>query len=119
MSKSELINSDSEYENNRTEESETLDDEYLPDLTTKLQLLCEPYVSNEALKESCPGKKSSDFEDDRSSIANTLWCSCGKCKSKATHAESICCLDKKKLLKVILKLHFHSFWKHFYPVVCW
>ena len=56
MSKSEFINRTEEDENNRTEESGASDDEFLDNLT-KLQLLYEPCVSKESLKESCPGKE--------------------------------------------------------------
>ena len=51
------------------------------------------------LKESCPGKEASDSEEDSRRTGNTIWCSCGKCKSKATDAESICCLDKDEILE--------------------
>ena len=54
-----------------------------------------PCVSKESLKESYSGKESSDSEEDSSRIGNTLLYSCGKCKSKATHAEGICWLDKE------------------------
>ena len=97
MSKSELKNSASEDKKNRTEESETSDDEYLPDLT-KLQLyMYESHISKESLKESCLGKESSDSEEDSSRIGDTLLCYCSKCKSKASHAESICSLDKEEI----------------------
>ena len=56
-----------------------------------------PSVSKESLKESCPGKDLSDSEKDSRRIGNVLWCSYGKCKSKATHAESICWLDKEEI----------------------
>ena len=59
-----------EDKNNGTEESHTSDDEYLPVLT-KLQLyMYEPCISKKSLKESCPGKKSSDFEEGSSKIRN-------------------------------------------------
>ena len=57
----------------------------------------EHYVSKGCLKENCPGIESLNSEGDSSRIRNTLWCSCSKYKSKATHAESICCLDKEKI----------------------
>ena len=99
MPKFELIGSASEDENNVTEKSKTSDDEYLPDLT-KLRLhMYKPCVSKEYLKESCPGKESTDSEEDSSRAGNTLWCSSGKCKSKATHAESICFLGKEDILE--------------------
>ena len=41
MSKSELIKSASEDENNETEEIETSDDEYLPDFTKLQPCICE------------------------------------------------------------------------------
>ena len=44
-------------------------------------------------------KESSHSKEHSSEIGNTLWCSCGKCKLKATHAESICCLDKEEILE--------------------
>ena len=63
------------------------------------------------MKENCPEKESSKSEEDTSKIGNTLWCSSGKYKPMATHAESICCLDKYKtrqsyserILSVVLK----------------
>ena len=51
MSKSELTNSALEDENNWTEDSETLDDEYLSDFT---QYIYEPCVSKESVKENFP-----------------------------------------------------------------
>ena len=51
-------------------------------------------VSKELVKENCPGKESSVSEEDASRIGNTLWCSCGKHRPMANHAESICCLHK-------------------------
>ena len=74
MSKSELRNSASEVENNGTEESETSDDEYLPELTKLQPYMYEPYLSKECLKENCWGIESSNSEDDSSRIRNTLWC---------------------------------------------
>ena len=63
------------------------------------------------MKEKCPEKESSKSEEDTSKIGNTLWFSSGKYKPVATHAESICCLDKYKarqgyfkgILSVVLK----------------
>ena len=69
----------------------------MPDLTKLQPYMYEPCVSKESLKESCTGKESSDSEEDSSRIGNAHWCSCGKCKSKATHAESICYLNKKEI----------------------
>ena len=70
-----------------------------------LSNLCGDRVSSSA-QESSPGKESSDLQEDSSSIGNTLRCSCGKCKSKATHTESICCWVKEEIpesyFKVIL-----------------
>ena len=57
MSKSELINSALEDENNGFEESETSDDEFMPGLTSLQLYMFELCVSRESLKESCPGKK--------------------------------------------------------------
>ena len=97
MSKSELINSASEVENNGTEETETSDDEYLPEVTKLHPYMYEPCASKESLKENSSGIESSDSQGDSSRIGNTLWCSCGKCKSKAPHAETICYLDKEEI----------------------
>ena len=75
MPKPEFTNSASENENSGTEESETSDHEYLSDFT-KLQLcMNKPCVSKEVMKENCPGKESSDLEEDASRIGNTLWSS--------------------------------------------
>ena len=35
-------------------------------------------VSNESVKENCPGNELSDSEEDTCRIGNTLWCYCGK-----------------------------------------
>ena len=79
MSKSELIKSALEDKNNRTEDSETSDDGYyLRDLTKLQSYMYETCVSEEYLKESCPGKESSDSEEDSNRIGHNLWCSCGK-----------------------------------------
>ena len=56
MSKSEPINSALEDENNGTEESETLDDEYLSDFTKLQSYMYKPCVSKESVKENCLGK---------------------------------------------------------------
>ena len=62
---------------------------------TKPQLcMYKPCVSKESMKEKCPGKESSNSEEDTSRIVNTLWCFYGKYKPMATHAESICCMNK-------------------------
>ena len=97
MSKSELINSASEDENNG-KESETSDDEYLFDFTRY-----KPCVSKEFVKENYPGKESSDSQEDTSRIGNILWCSCGKYKPIATHEESICCMDKYEIREIYFK----------------
>ena len=64
MSKSKLINSSPEDENNTTEESETSDDEYLSDFTKLQPYLYERCVSKESVKENCPGKELSDLQED-------------------------------------------------------
>ena len=79
ISKSELINSTSEYEKNGTEESETSDTEYFSDFT-KLQLHMYKPCLPKFHKRNCPEKESSDSEEDTSRIGNTLWCCCGKHK---------------------------------------
>ena len=56
MSKSELINSVSEDENNGKVESETLD-EYFSDFTKLKLYIYKPCVSKESLKENCAGKE--------------------------------------------------------------
>ena len=125
ISISERINSASEdvrsHYFNGTEENQTSDDEYLPDLTKLQSHMYKTCVSKESVKENCIRKESSDSEEYSSRISNTLWC-CGKCKSKTTHAESVYVQKAftawKKFLKVILKVYFHSFWKYFYPVIC-
>ena len=82
ISKSVLIKSASEDEDNGTEESETSDDEYWLDLTKLQPYMYKPCVSKESLKESCLGKESSDSEEDSSRIGNSLLCYCGKCKQR-------------------------------------
>ena len=51
----------------------------------------ESCVSKESVTENCPGKESSNSEEDASRIGNALWSSCGKYKPMAAHAENICC----------------------------
>ena len=97
ISKSELINRASEDENNGTEESETSDDEYFHDFTNLQLYMGEPCVSKESVKENCPRKESSDSDEDTRRIRNTFWYFCDKYKPMATHAESICRLDKYKI----------------------
>ena len=64
----------------------------------------EPCVSKDSMKENCPGKASSDSEEDTCRIGNTLRCSCGNYKPMATHTESICDLDKYEgILSLVLK----------------
>ena len=113
MSKPELINSASKYENNGTEESETSDDKHLSDFTKLQPYMYESCVSKESMKENCPGKESSDSEEDTSRIGNTLSCSCSKCKPMTTHAEIIYCLDKYEIsesyFKSILSFVFEIF----------
>ena len=107
--KSELTNSASEDENNRTEESETSDNEYLSDFTKLQPYMCKPCVSKESVKENCSGQESSDSEEDTIEIGNTpWWCYCGKYKPMAAHAESICCLDKYGICESFFK-HILSF----------
>ena len=113
ISKSELINSASEDENNGTEESKTSDDEYLSDITKLEPYMYNPCVSKETGKENCPIKESLDSEEDTSRIGNTLWCSFDKYKPMAAHPESICCLDKYEIresyFKGILSIVFEIF----------
>ena len=98
MSNLELVISASEDENNGTEESQISDDEYFSNFA-RLQLCTyEPSVSEDSVKENCWGKESLDAEEDTSRIGNTLWCSCCKNKSMATHAESICFLKNIKFV---------------------
>ena len=54
----------------------------------------ESCVSKESVTENCPGKESSNSEEDASRIGNALWSSCGKYKPMAAHAENICCENK-------------------------
>ena len=72
-------------------------------------------VFQKSPKENCPGKESSDSEDT-SRIGNTLWCSCGKSKPMATHAESVCCLDKYEIRGSYFKVISFVF-EIFYPVI--
>ena len=72
ISRSELINSILEDENNVTEESETSVNDYLSDFTKLQPYMCEPCVSKESVKENCSGKESSDLEEDTGRIGNTL-----------------------------------------------
>ena len=73
------------------------------------------------MKENCPGKESSDSQEDTSKIGNTLWCSCGKYRPMAIYAESICYLVKCEIYESYLSKvyfpHFYLFLKYFYPVI--
>ena len=71
-----------------------------------------------SVKENCPGKESSDLQEDTSQIENILWCSCGKYKPMATHGESIC-MDKYEIRESYFKgiLSFLYTFKYFYPVI--
>ena len=113
MSKSDLINSALEGENDGIEESENSDDEYLPDLTKLQSCIKERCVWKESMKENCPGKESTVSEEDTSRTGNTVWCSCGKYKPMATHTESICFFDKYEIcesnFKGILSFAFEIF----------
>ena len=64
---------------------------------------CTSPVFQKSVKENCPGKESSDPEEDAGKVGNALWCSCGKCKPMATHAESICSLDKYEIRESYFK----------------
>ena len=97
MSKSEIINSALDDRNNGTEESETSYDEYFSDFLKLQPHMYEPCLLKVSMKENCAGKESSDSEEDTSKIQNFPWCSCGKYKPMATHAESISCLDKYEI----------------------
>ena len=108
LSKSELINSASEGENNETEESWTSNDEYLSDFS-KLQLqMYELCVSRDSMKESFQGKKSSDLEEDSSRIeilSGVLMVSTNQWLHR-TMQKAFANWIKMKLLKVILKVYF-------------
>ena len=77
----------------------------------------ETCVSRDSVKENCPGKESTDLQEDTSKIRITLWCSCGKYKPMATHAESICCLDRYEVRERYFKDYFHLLLKYFYLVI--
>ena len=102
MSKSELINSVSEDENNGNVESETLD-EYFSDFTKLKLYIYKPCVSKESSKENCAGKEWSGSEEDNSRIGNTLYYFAGKYKPMPTHVKSICCLDKNEIRESCFK----------------
>ena len=109
MSKSELINSSSEDENNGAEEKEISDDKYFSAFLKLWPYMCKPCVSKESVKGKCSGKEWSDSEEDTSRIGNAVWCSCGKYTPMAAHVESICCLDKWNLWKLFQKYTFTHF----------
>ena len=82
---------------------------------TKLQpYKYEPCASKES-KRKLPGKESSDSQDTNR-IGITPWCSCGKSKRMATHAESVCCLDKYEIRGSYFKVTSFVF-EIFYPVI--
>ena len=113
MSRSELMNSAVEDENNGTEESETSDDEYLSDFTKLRPYMYEAYVSKESVKENYPGRESSDSEEHTSSIGNTLCCSL-----EILMQNAFATFINMKFVKVNSKVYFGSFLKYFYPVIC-
>ena len=102
MSKSELINSVSEDENNGTEESETSDDICLA-LQSRNRTCTNTVFRKIPLKKNCPGKEPPDSEEGTSKIGNTIWCFCGKYKPMTTNAESTCCLDKYEIRESYFK----------------
>ena len=71
------------------------------------EYMYKPCVLEEFMKKTnCPRKEWSDSEEDTSRIGNTP---CGKYKPMATHAESICCLDKYQ--------SYEMFFNYFYLVI--
>ena len=69
----------------------------------RLSFMCRLPDIKIGLDKSLPGKESSDSEEEIRRIGNTLWCSCSKYKPMATHAESICCLDKYEICESYFK----------------
>lgn len=75
-----------------------------------------PLFQKKSVKGNYPWKESSGSEEDTSKIGNTLWCSCGKYKTMATYAESICWLDKYEIRESYFKWKLfqrYSFFKYF------
>ena len=74
-------------------------------------------LQKKSVKGNYPWKESSDSEITNK-IGNTLWCSCGKYKSMATHAQSICyaALINMKFVKVISNVYLLIF---FYSLNNW
>ena len=98
MSNSEPIQNCLENEkNNLNHQSKSLRDESLPEFSNMQPYMYKPCISKASMKNTCPGKKSLDSEEDSSRLGNTLWCFCGKCRQIAIHAESVCCLDKNEI----------------------
>ena len=86
MTKSELIHSASEIEDNKWDMKKV-----------KLQIM------------SCCCK---------TLLGNSFWCSCGKCKSKASVQKTFDAWIEKKSLKVVLKVQFHFGNMFFQQSVC-
>ena len=113
-----LINNASEDENKGTEESEALDDEYLPDFT-KLQ----PYFCNLCSKRvrerKLPREKNHQIQQKTAAeleiLSEVLVVNANKW---LIMQEAFAAWIKTKFLKIILKVYFHSFLKHFYSVIC-
>ena len=71
MANSEFKNSAAENKNDRTEESETSNDEYFSDFTKLQPHMYKLCVSKTSVKDNCSGKESSSSEEDTSKIENT------------------------------------------------
>ena len=72
-------------------------------------------VSRDFIKESFQGKESSDLEEDSSRIeilSGVLMVSTNQWLHR-TMQKAFANWIKMKLLKVILKVYFYSFWKYF------
>ena len=65
--------------------------------------MCKSCVSKESVKKNCSRKESSGSEENTSRIGNTLLFFYGKYKLMATHAKSICCLDKYEIRESYFK----------------
>ena len=76
-------------------------DEYFCDFTKLQPYMYEPCVSKESVKTA--QEKNDKIQKKTLVGLEILSCSCGKYKPMATHAESICCLDKYEISESYFK----------------
>ena len=104
MLKPELINSASEDENNGIEECWWILLRLYKAATVHVRALCFKRVREKKKKKKKTTQERNDKIQKKTLVGlEILSCSCGKYKPMATHAESICCLDKYEISESYFK----------------